>query len=123
MADDDARLVQEPNGGGASPEAGPVTVAALLGLSGPVMAEVRRRAVVRGVTATAIMREWIEAAVVDPGAPVPLSVITAAAARYQQHRRTAHVQAQFERDGEWGAVADAERLHAAEEAARTDPGR
>ncbi|MFI2610154.1 hypothetical protein [Kitasatospora sp. NPDC018619] len=33
---------------------------------------------------TAIMREWIEGAIADLDEPVPLSVITAAVAEYQQ---------------------------------------
>ncbi|WP_033822669.1 hypothetical protein [Kitasatospora sp. MBT63] len=52
----------------------------------PVMDTVRRRAAERGVGPTATVREWIEAAVADESAVVPLSVITAAVAEYR-HRR------------------------------------
>ncbi|MEV6977176.1 CopG family antitoxin [Kitasatospora sp. NPDC093806] len=63
-----------------------VMITTSLRLPKPVMDEVRRRAQARGVKPTAIMREWIEAAVADQDVVVPLSVITAAVAEYQ-HRK------------------------------------
>ncbi|MFJ8429902.1 hypothetical protein ACIQ9P_01230 [Kitasatospora sp. NPDC094019] len=63
-----------------------VMITTSLRLPKPVMDEVRRRAGLRGIKPTAIMREWIEAAVADQEAVVPLSVITAAVAEYQ-HRK------------------------------------
>ncbi|MFD8754260.1 hypothetical protein ACFV0O_25240 [Kitasatospora sp. NPDC059577] len=63
-----------------------VMITTSLRLPKPVMDEVRRRARERGLKPTAIMREWIEAAVADLDEPVPLSVITAAVAEYQ-HRK------------------------------------
>ncbi|MFJ8476301.1 hypothetical protein [Kitasatospora sp. NPDC094011] len=63
-----------------------VMISTSLRLPKPVMDEVRRRARERGVKPTAIMREWIEAAIADLDEPVPLSVITAAVAEYQ-HRK------------------------------------
>ncbi|MGK4583874.1 hypothetical protein [Kitasatospora sp. HPMI-4] len=63
-----------------------VMITTSLRLPKPVMDEVRRRAQVRGVRPTSIMREWIEAAIADQEATVPLSVITAAVAEYQ-HRK------------------------------------
>ncbi|MGW6918122.1 CopG family antitoxin [Kitasatospora sp. NPDC054939] len=66
-------------------EAESVMITTSLRLPKPVMDEVRRRARARGVKPTAIMREWIEAAIADQEASVPLSVITAAVAEYQ-HR-------------------------------------
>ncbi len=63
-----------------------VMITTSLRLPKPVMDEVRRRAQARGVKPTAIMREWIEAAIADQETAVPLSVITAAVAEYQ-HRK------------------------------------
>ncbi|MFF2544158.1 hypothetical protein ACFVUY_16515 [Kitasatospora sp. NPDC058063] len=63
-----------------------VMITTSLRLPKPVMDEVRRRARERGLKPTAIMREWIEAAIADVDEPVPLSVITAAVAEYQ-HRK------------------------------------
>ncbi|MFJ4189071.1 hypothetical protein [Kitasatospora sp. NPDC089509] len=63
-----------------------VMISTSLRLPKPVMDEVRRRARERGVEPTAVMREWIQAAIADVDQPVPLSVITAAVAEYQ-HRR------------------------------------
>lgn len=63
-----------------------VMITTSLRLPKPVMDEVRRRAQIRGVKPTAIMREWIEAAVADQETAVPLSVITAAVAEYQYRK-------------------------------------
>ncbi|MFF3111812.1 hypothetical protein ACFVSN_21780 [Kitasatospora sp. NPDC057904] len=63
-----------------------VMITTSLRLPKPVMDEVRRRARERGLKPTAIMREWIEAAIADLDEPVPFSVITAAVAEYQ-HRK------------------------------------
>ncbi|MFB7470931.1 CopG family antitoxin [Kitasatospora sp. NPDC056184] len=69
-----------------APPAESVMITTSLRLPKPVMDEVRQRAQARGIRPTAIMREWIEAAVADQEAVVPLSVITAAVAEYQ-HRK------------------------------------
>ncbi|MFJ7246175.1 hypothetical protein ACIQWA_16170 [Kitasatospora sp. NPDC098652] len=63
-----------------------VMITTSLRLPKPVMDEVRRRARERGVKPTAIMREWIEAAIANVDDSVPVSVITAAVAEYQ-HRK------------------------------------
>jgi hypothetical protein len=50
------------------------------------MDQVRERAQERGVKPTALIREWVEAALAGQDAVVPISVIMAAVAEYQ-HRR------------------------------------
>ncbi|MGW3039404.1 hypothetical protein ACWC9T_04980 [Kitasatospora sp. NPDC001159] len=92
-------------------------IATSLRLPKPVMDEVRRRARERGLKPTAVMREWIEAAVADPDEPlVPLSVIAAAVAEYQ-HRKVepkedaAGLARHFARARSWEAIGHAERLH------------
>ncbi|MFD7598729.1 hypothetical protein ACFV6D_37615 [Kitasatospora sp. NPDC059812] len=95
-----------------------VMITTSLRLPEPVMDEVRRRARERGLKPTAIMREWIEAAVADLEQPVPPSVVIAAAARYQLRERAARSALHFERARHWEAVGQAERLHQAEKAAR-----
>jgi hypothetical protein len=52
----------------------------------PLMDKVRERARVRGVKPTALIREWVEAAVTEQDEAVPLSVIMAAVAEYQHKR-------------------------------------
>ncbi|MFJ9840116.1 hypothetical protein ACIRYZ_06530 [Kitasatospora sp. NPDC101155] len=98
-------------------------IATSLRLPKPVMDEVRRRARERGLKPTAVMREWIEAAIADVDEPVPLSVITAAAAEYQHLKagskeRTARILRHFERARNWEAVGRAERLHRTEKRER-----
>ncbi|MBO1416181.1 hypothetical protein [Streptomyces sp. FH025] len=95
-----------------------VMIATSLRLPKPVMDEVRRRARERGLTPTAIMREWIEAAVAVPDEVVPLSVVVAAAARYQQQERAARVDQHFRRARHWEALEAAEHLHRAEKTPR-----
>ena len=56
-----------------------------LRLPKPIMDEVRKVADERGVKPTALMRRWIEAALVDQETVVPVSVLLAAATEYQ-HR-------------------------------------
>jgi hypothetical protein len=65
-----------------------VMITTSLRLPKSIMDEVRARAEQRGVKPTALMREWIEAALADQTVDVPLSVIAAAVAEYQ-HRRVA----------------------------------
>ncbi|GAB7186476.1 hypothetical protein ATKI12_6307 [Kitasatospora sp. Ki12] len=98
-----------------------VMITTSLRLPKPVMDEVRRRARERGLKPTAIMREWIEAAIADTDEPLPLSVIAAAVARYQQHRkqeRAARIALTFEQAPSWDAVGRAERMHEAEKRSR-----
>ncbi|MBD0691229.1 hypothetical protein [Streptomyces sp. CBMA123] len=102
-----------------------------LRLPKPVMDEVRRRARERGMKPTAVMREWIEAAVADVDEPVPLSVTAAAVAEHQQRRSAvaaegreargeglSAVEWHFARARSWEAIDRAERLHRAEKRGR-----
>ncbi|MEV4892256.1 hypothetical protein AB0K48_23005 [Nonomuraea sp. NPDC055795] len=50
------------------------------------MDQVRERAQERGVKPTALIREWVEAALAGPDAVVPISVIMAAVNEYQHKR-------------------------------------
>jgi hypothetical protein len=63
-----------------------VMIVTSLRLPKSVMDEVRERARVRGVKPTALIREWVEAALAEREAVVPISVIMAAVMEYQ-HRR------------------------------------
>ncbi|MEO3808805.1 CopG family antitoxin [Sphaerisporangium sp. B11E5] len=63
-----------------------VMIVTSLRLPKPVMDEVRERARARGIKPTALIREWIEAALAEREAVVPISVIMAAVMEYQ-HRR------------------------------------
>lgn len=56
-----------------------------LRLPKPIMDEVRRVAGDRGLKPTALMRQWIEAALASDETVVPFSVLRAAVAEYQ-HR-------------------------------------
>ncbi|GAA1503425.1 hypothetical protein GCM10009677_39160 [Sphaerisporangium rubeum] len=66
--------------------AGEVMIVTSLRLPKPVMDQVRERARARGVKPTALIREWVEAALADRDAVVPMSVIMAAVMEYQQKR-------------------------------------
>lgn len=63
-----------------------VMIVTSLRLPKAVMDQVRERAKDRGVKPTALIREWVEAALAREDAVVPISVIMAAVGEYQ-HRR------------------------------------
>jgi hypothetical protein len=63
-----------------------VMIVTSLRLPKPVMDQVRERARERGVKPTALIREWVEAALAGQDAVVPISVIMAAVAEYQHKR-------------------------------------
>ncbi|MFF2081481.1 hypothetical protein ACFVXG_42755 [Kitasatospora sp. NPDC058162] len=93
----------------------PVMITTWLRLPKPVMDEVRRRARERVTEPGALLREWVEAAVVDPGGTVPVSVIIAAVARHHRER-AALIGRQFERARHWEGVEIAAYVHRADEA-------
>lgn len=62
-----------------------VMIVTSLRLPKPVTDQVRERAQERGVKPTALIREWVEAALAAQDAVVPVSVIMAAVNEYQ-HR-------------------------------------
>ncbi|MFB7908596.1 hypothetical protein ACFC1T_19420 [Kitasatospora sp. NPDC056076] len=95
----------------------PAMITTWLRLPKPVMDEVRRRAQERETEPGVLLREWVEAAVVDPGGTVPLSVITAAVARHQQEH-AARTGRHFERARHWEAAEIAAYVHRAETEAR-----
>lgn len=63
-----------------------VMIVTSLRLPKSVMDQVRERAQERGTKPTALIREWVEAALAGQDAVVPISVIMAAVNEYQ-HRR------------------------------------
>ena len=63
-----------------------VMVVTSLRVPKPIMDRVRAAANARGMKPTALMREWIEAAVADGDTSVPVSMLLAAAARHQTQR-------------------------------------
>ncbi|MFB9251515.1 CopG family antitoxin [Sphaerisporangium melleum] len=63
-----------------------VMIVTSLRLPKPVMDQVRERARARGVKPTALIREWVEAALAGQDAVVPVSVILAAVTEYGQRR-------------------------------------
>jgi hypothetical protein len=63
-----------------------VMIVTSLRLPKPVMDQVRERAQERGVKPTALIREWVEAALAGPDTVVPISVIMAVVSEYQHKR-------------------------------------